>query len=103
MSESEEQPHVPVTREPHSVGYYKRLLMLGNGTQWRVLMQDIKKDFDIAYRVAQACGQLSPEYKTVQTLWKGAIETAQPSIKIRVGKDLDESLKVRHLKQSKYS
>ena len=104
MSDSETQSPNPIPeREPHSLNYYKRVLMQGNGTQWRALMRDIKESYDIAYQAAQACGQLKPEYRTTQVLWKSAIETAQPGIKIRIGKEIEEHLKMRSLKQTKYS
>lgn len=103
MSEAEQDSLPPQTRTPHSANYYKRILMQGNGTQWRALMQDIKENHEIAFRVAEACGQLKPEYKTVQTLWKTAVETAQPNIVIRIGKDMDEDMKVRGLKRTRFS
>ncbi len=90
-------------RQPHSVNYYKRILMQGNGTQWRALVQDIKANYDIAYRVAEACSQLKPEYKTIQTLWKTAIETSQPTIKINLDPNDLNDMKVRNLKRTKYS
>lgn len=105
MSEGEEPTEVPQPqpRRPHSAQYYRRLLMMGNGPQWRQLMTDIKVNYEIAYRVAEAVSQLRPEYGTIQRLWKSAVETAQPGIKISIGRGVDEDLKVRRLKQTRYS
>ena len=43
------------------------------------------------------------KFSTVRRLWKHAIECHQPGIDIRMGKELDEDLKVRRLKAQKYS
>ena len=90
-------------RKQHSSHYYKRLLMKGSNAQWQELMKDIRENYDIAYRVAEAVAMLKPEHKTVQTLWKSAIENAQPGIKIKLGASVDEDDKMMGLKRTKYS
>jgi len=105
MSENEEQTPAesPAPRKPHSARYYKKLLLAGSGPEWRQLMVDIKQNYHIAYRVAEAVAQLKPQHRTIQTLWKSAVEIAQPGIHIRIGKGVDEDDKVRNLKRTKYS
>lgn len=101
MSEGETKaPETP--HQPHSVDYYKRILLLGNGTQWRVLMQDVRDNPEIALRVGEACSRLDPvKMKTVQTLWKATIETAHPGIRVRLKEDEDWAIRsLRRAKQN---
>ena len=93
----------PVNR-PRPLAYYRSVLAKGNGTQWRALLQQCREDYDIAFQVARAVSSLDEnKFKTVRKLWKHAIECHQPGIEIRMGKSIDEDMKVRNLKAQKYS
>jgi len=92
------------SHKPRPLAYYRSVLAKGNGTQWRALLQLCRENYDIAFQVARAVSSLDEnKFSTLRRLWKHAIECHQPGIDIRMGKSLDEDLKVRKLKAQKYS
>lgn len=103
MSDDGTSPQPALPSKPKPVRYYKQLFLRGNSAQWRALMGQIREDYQVAYRAALAVAELQPEVATIRTLWKSAIETAQPGIKIYVGKGVEEDMGIRRLRHARYA